>query len=203
MILELVRAFTLTPWYWHRLTENFIVIKYDPFTTLFKVKQHSQQKLNIQYKACWILHKMVIAHSFFTFLLVHTTTPTIPTNNPFYFEQPIFTSLLHLPNKAVSTIRSNTPFLYTHLFYYFFIQPSLQFPFSQSKLRLGPTERKNLVRTDAVLTSPEAWRGITTFTITDSYRLDSENWCITGNRMANHSLHLLQYRQPIIITSIP
>ena len=42
----------------------------------FKVGQHGQQQLNLQYKVCWMLHKMIG-------LLAHTTTLTISIKNLF------------------------------------------------------------------------------------------------------------------------
>ena len=81
----------------------------------FKVRQHNQQYFNLQYKACWVLYKKVGASSFFTIPLVHATTPTIHTNNPFlyfsHFSCPCTTSLLvHI---TILTIPTNTLFLYT------------------------------------------------------------------------------------------
>ena len=68
-------------------------------------------------------------------------------------------------------------------YFFFFKQPSLQFPFIQSKLRQEPTEWGSLVRNHAVLTSscfPQVLRGITTLAIT--------NWCIAGNTLCSRCL---------------
>ena len=97
----------------------------------FKVKQHSQQQLNLQYKACSILYKMVGAPSFFTTLLVDTTGPSFPTNNLF----PSAALNFHLPISppyllyclTILTIPIKTLFLYTRGIFHLPI-----FPYSQS-----------------------------------------------------------------------
>ena len=63
----------------------------------FKVRQHSQQYFNLQYKACWVLYKK--GRYFFIF-----HNPTCSCNHPYnpYQQslpllQPFFMSLYHLP----------------------------------------------------------------------------------------------------------
>ena len=99
----------------------------------FKVRQHSQQQLNLQYKVGWILYKMASAPSFYTTLPVHTNTiskksffvyfsqfslPYMITKPPlqsppallFPIPQPFFTSLfLHI---VISTILTKKVFPY-------------------------------------------------------------------------------------------
>ena len=61
------------------------------------------------------LYKRPGAPSFLTTLLIHTTTPTILTNNRFLyssqFSPPLITSSLDYP--IIHTITTNTPFPYT------------------------------------------------------------------------------------------
>ena len=74
----------------------------------FKVRQHSQQQLNLQYKVGWILYKMVSAPSFYITLPVHTNPIS---KKSLCLLQPIFTSLYD--HKVTPTIPTNTPFPYT------------------------------------------------------------------------------------------
>ena len=81
----------------------------------FKVRQHGQQRLHLQYKVCWFFCKVVSAPSF---------------SEPYLFKQPplqsppkIRSSLVnfHLPtlplliHKFILTILTNTSFLYQFL----------------------------------------------------------------------------------------
>ena len=82
------------------------------------------------------------AVSFFTTPLVHATTSTIPTNNPFlyfsHFSTSCSTSLLD--HKTIQTMPTNTPFLYTQ-------------SCSQFRLCQGSNEQGSFVRTDTILIS--------------------------------------------------
>ena len=76
-----VIIYTLTSKYfkWIKLT-----IKKQVFQSCLpvKVRQHDQWQVSVQYKACWKLYEMVNFPSFFTTLIVHTSSPTIATSNP-------------------------------------------------------------------------------------------------------------------------
>ena len=131
----------------------------------FKVRQHGQQNLYLQYKVYWILYKMVGTSSFsqpylcmqsllrsppqiqcstsvnfhlpIPPLFVHKIILTIPTNTHFLSTSSIF----HLPIFAY-----NIPTIYTKTF--FFPQSLIQF-----RLHQATTELVILVRNDTVLIS--------------------------------------------------
>ena len=159
-----------------------------------------------------------------TTLLVHNTTSSISTENPFfYFSQ-------FLPPYSTLTCSQNHPYnsqyhsfsLYLSNFSppYFCVQPypkmlSLPQPFSHFRLREGTRELRSLLRTDTVLISPfflKVWTVITGLTTADSQspRLKELVYCrwqslmkILAIGIANHPTHLLSYLQTIVITSIP
>ena len=79
----------------------------------FKVRQHSQQQLYLQYKVCWILCKMVDDPWFLqSYLCIQPplqSPPKIRSFNSVNFYLPI--PPLHV-YKTILTIPTNTPFLY-------------------------------------------------------------------------------------------
>ena len=89
-----------------------------PFT--FKVKQHGQQQLYLQYKVYWILYKMVGALSFSQpYLCIQPTLQSPPKNRSsasVNFHLPIPPLLIH---KIIFTIPTNIPFLYTSAIFHF------------------------------------------------------------------------------------
>ena len=84
---------------------------------LFKVKQHSLQQLNHQYKTCWVVYKMVGAFSppslFLQPPLQSPTTIPSSTSATFNF---YFTSLL--VDKTIPTILNNSHFFYTSVIFH-------------------------------------------------------------------------------------
>ena len=88
----------------------------------FKVRQHSQKQLYLQYKVCWILCKMVGAYSFSqSYLCIQPRQQSRAKfcfSTSFYFLLPIPLLLLH---KIILTIPTNTPFLYTSVILHLFI----------------------------------------------------------------------------------
>ena len=80
----------------------------------FKVRQHGQQQLYLQYKVCWVLYKMVGTLSFSQHYLCMQppmqSRPEIRSTTPNNFYLPILSILVH---KNILTIPTNTPVLYT------------------------------------------------------------------------------------------
>ena len=80
----------------------------------FKVRQHGQQQLYLQYKICWILCKMVGASSFSqSYLCIQPplqSTPKISFSTSVNFHLPNPPLLVH---KIILTIHTNTPLLST------------------------------------------------------------------------------------------
>ena len=116
----------------------------------FKVRQHSQQQLYLQYKVCWILCKMVGAYSF---------------SQPHLCVQPRLRSPPKIRfstcSQIILTIPTNTPFLYTpvilHLLIfaynlpnnlhqkYFLLLSMSQFRLCQRTRKLGVLARNDTV----------------------------------------------------------
>ena len=85
----------------------------------FNVRQHDQQQLYFQYKICWILSEMVDDPSF--------SQPYLWIQQPLQSKTKIVFSTsvkYHLPflplllKKIILTIHTNTPFLYTAVFFH-------------------------------------------------------------------------------------
>ena len=119
----------------------------------------------------------------FTTLLVHTTTTTISTKNPFLYVAAIF----HL-----------SVFAYNH--------PSYQHPkYFPYLIDLANSDCVKGQRSYGVLISPLWYQGSQ---LLIPYYSGLENWCIAGSSLwwrcllANYSIHLSSYLQSIVITSI-
>lgn len=135
----------------------------------FEVRQHSHQQLNLQYKTCWNLDKIVCVAFFSPPYLPHTHTsiPTIHIIKPFLhfsqFSHPYFTSLL--VHKTISTISITHSFI-THSFFTTSFSHTvipttpqqksfpLPQPFSRFMQWQGPSEEGSIVRTDTVIIFP-------------------------------------------------
>ena len=80
----------------------------------FKVRQHGQQQVYLQYKVCWIFCKMIGAYSFSQpHLCIQPPLKSLPKirfSTSVNFSLPIPPLLVH---KIILTIPTNTPFLYT------------------------------------------------------------------------------------------
>ena len=143
----------------------------------FKARQHCQEQLYLQYKACWVMYKIVGAPS----LCVQPPLqfwPKIRSSTLVNFYLPI---AIWLGLKIILTIPTNTPFVYTSaILHLFCVQPSQQSlpkifslsqPFSKFKLHQGTRELESFVRNGTVLISPffpKLWAVITGVSITDS-----------------------------------
>ena len=154
----------------------------------FKVWQHGQQQLCLQYKVCWILCKRLAAFFLFTTLLLYTTTHAISNKNPFlYFSQ--FSPQNHPCNPTNNFL---PPYLSNFAPLNFSVQPSEQptpkiFPYSAIEL-IQAASRDHETRM-----SCENWY---CFNLSNScskygqwkqgsqlltpYCSVSENWCIAG-----------------------
>ena len=109
----------------------------------FKVRQHGQHRVYLQYKVCWILYKMVSAFSFSQpYMWIQPppqSPPKISSTTSTNFHLPIPSLLVH---KIILTIPTNTPFLYiSSTPPYVCVQPSLQ---STSKVFLYHSHLSNL-----------------------------------------------------------
>lgn len=105
-------------WYLNTLCGlNKLPIKYLSLQEafFFRIKQHSQQKCNLQHKACRILYKVIVAFSYFTSILIHAIALQSPYFKFHLAISPPFLSF-HL---SIPTIPTNTPFLYTSAIFCF------------------------------------------------------------------------------------
>ena len=118
-------------WYLNTLCGlNKLPIKYLSLQEafFFRIKQHSQQKCNLQHKACRILYKTIVAFSYFTSILIHAIALQSP-----YFSQVsscyinslfvISSYYFYNPNQHSLPI-----YLSYFLLPYFYIKSSLQSP---------------------------------------------------------------------------
>ena len=165
----------------------------------------------------------------FTTLLVHTTTPTISTKNPFLSFSQFLPPCSTLPcSQDHPYILTNIHVLSTSLILQLLIVTynlrnpiytksiSLLQPLSQFSLRAGTRKLGSLVETDTVLVSifllPEnmdchnrAQNHV--LLITQGQKIGLLQVVLSGedacNWMANHLIHYLSYPQPIVISSIP
>ena len=80
----------------------------------FNVRKHGQQQLYLQYKVCWILHKIVGAPSFsqpyWCIQPPLQSPPKVRSSTLVSFDLPISPLLAH---KIILTTPTNTHFLYT------------------------------------------------------------------------------------------
>ena len=129
----------------------------------FKVKQHGQQQLYLQYNVCWILYKMVSTPSFSRpYLFIQPTLQSPPKNRlstSVSFHLSIWTLLVH---KIILAIPTDIPCLYISVVCHLLVlvQPSQQSklkmfslpqPFHQFRLNQWTNELGSLVRADDVL----------------------------------------------------
>ena len=155
----------------------------------FKVREHGQQQLYIQYKVCWIFYRMVCAPSLSKpYLCIQPplySPPRIRSTTSVNFYLPIPSVLVH---KTILKIPSNTPFLYTsaifHLPIFAYNHPNnlhqKYFPYISHLVNLGYVKGPGsqgvfwgLTRdtSDTVLVSPfflKVWTVVTGLTTTDS-----------------------------------
>ena len=137
----------------------------------FKVWQHGQQQLCLQYKVCWILYKMIRAPSFLYINPMLQSPPNNRSSISVNFNLPIPPLLLH---KIILTAPTNTPFLCSNFpppsFCVLRFQQStpkifsLLLPFCQFRLHQRTRELERLVRSETVLISPlflKVWTVIT------------------------------------------
>ena len=162
----------------------------------FKVIQHGQQQLYLQYKICWILSKMVSASSFSQpYFSIHPPLQFPPkirfsTSVNFYF--PIPPLLVH---KIILTIPTNTPFLYISVILHLLIFPYKLL--NNLHQKYFPTSAIEPIQ--ATSRDQEAWKSCEDwhcFNLLPSYskygqcsqsltpdRSGSENWCVAGRSL--------------------
>ena len=124
----------------------------------FKVRQHGQQQVNLQYNLCWILQKI-------TGLLVHTISRTIFTKNSFlHFSQLLptyFTPLLF--RKTILNVPNITPFLYNSAI---FKLPIFTYSHPYNLLRKLFLYLKHLANSGCIkgpMSKRVLWRGLSLF----------------------------------------
>ena len=81
----------------------------------FKVWQHGQKQLCLQYEVCWVLYKMVGAPSFLYIKPTLQSPPNKRSSISVNFNIPIPPLLFH---KIILTAPTNTPFLYASAIFY-------------------------------------------------------------------------------------
>ena len=139
----------------------------EPF--YFKVRQHGQQRLYLQYKICWILYKMVGASLSSQHYLCIQPPLTITTKNPFFyfsqFSSP-YSTLNCSQNRPFNAFYATAIF---HLPIFAYHHPNNLH--QKNFLHQGIRELGTLVRTGTVLISPfllKVWTVVTGLTIPDS-----------------------------------